>query len=470
MKRLLISLAFALCASSLAAQTTLRAGESSPVTLPLWNVLTMTGTGATCVQTRLSDTPGSGQSQGSNAISGSAVVTVGPYATVTRHTISCSVGSLVFDNAPADFVVTGGLLASDIDASDTPADEECLTYDSTGPALEWQTCGGGGLADGDYGDVTVSGTGAAIAIDADSVALGTDTTGGYASSATEAGEANTLAPAVVIEGATADAYEGNVVFTDPTADWTWTWSGTGGVSGVPSITGGASGSSTLTLDGDSTVTGNVTVSGAGQVSPGGGVYIRTDQAISNNAALQVGAAGTLYFMACNGPCTGTGSDGSVVVAASDLQIYTIGQGISFEGTDDTFETRLVATDATADRTITAPDASGTIVLAESASYTIPSAIVAKSTVVTAAGDYNVGSLDYVVVMNKTVAAATTVNLPGSPSTGRTIIVKDGKGDAAANNVTVIPATGTIDGAATIVISTNYGSVAFIYNGSQWNVF
>lgn len=321
MKRLLISLAFALCASSLAAQTTLRAGESSPVTLPLWNVLTMTGTGATCVQTRLSDTPGSGQSQGSNAISGSAVVTVGPYATVTRHTISCSVGSLVFDNAPAAFVVTGGLLASDIDASDTPADEECLTYDSTGPALEWQTCGsGGGLTDGDYGDVAVSGSGTVLTVEsgtattagalaanggnctAGSYPLGVDASGAAESCTAVAGtEASALAPAVVIEGATADAYEGNVVFTDPTADWTWTWSGTGGVSGVPSITGGTSGSSTLTLDGDSSVSGAVTIGADGSLtSPNGTAAVPSVMGADADSGIFFADSGTSVRITKNG--------------------------------------------------------------------------------------------------------------------------------------------------------------------------
>jgi hypothetical protein len=56
--------------------------------------------------------------------------------------------------------------------------------------------------------------------------------------------------------------------------------------------------------------------------------------------------------------------------------------------------------------------------------------------------------------------------------GRRIAVKDGKGDAGVNNITVSPdgATATtIDGAATQVISTNYGVCEVIYSGVEWSV-
>lgn len=90
-------------------------------------------------------------------------------------------------------------------------------------------------------------------------------------------------------------------------------------------------------------------------------------------------------------------------------------------------------------------------------------------VVTAAGAVTVATSDYVVVVNKTSGAATTVNLPSSPSTGDCYIVKDGKGDAVTNNLTLTPASGNIDGASTFVMKVNYESITVVYNGTQWNI-
>ena len=43
-------------------------------------------------------------------------------------------------------ITNGTILPADVDdGADTPADEECLTYEATGTVFEWQACGGGGF-------------------------------------------------------------------------------------------------------------------------------------------------------------------------------------------------------------------------------------------------------------------------------------------------------------------------------------
>lgn len=90
-------------------------------------------------------------------------------------------------------------------------------------------------------------------------------------------------------------------------------------------------------------------------------------------------------------------------------------------------------------------------------------------VVTAAGAITGVVTDGVVVVNKGSGAATAVTMPASPFTNEEFIVKDGKGDAATNNITITPAAGTIDGGANTVIATAYGCAGFKYNGTQWNL-
>jgi hypothetical protein len=75
----------------------------------------------------------------------------------------------------------------------------------------------------------------------------------------------------------------------------------------------------------------------------------------------------------------------------------------------------------------------------------------------------------IVVINKTVAGATTVTLPASPAANQQVTIKDGLGDSATNNITINGNGKTIDGSSTKVISTNYNSYTLVYNGTQWNI-
>lgn len=76
------------------------------------------------------------------------------------------------------------------------------------------------------------------------------------------------------------------------------------------------------------------------------------------------------------------------------------------------------------------------------------------------------------ITDTTVARA--VNLPqiSSLGSGWRLIVKDGSGGAGTNNITLNAFAGDlIDGAATFVINTNYGSVTIYSNNTagQWRV-
>lgn len=76
--------------------------------------------------------------------------------------------------------------------------------------------------------------------------------------------------------------------------------------------------------------------------------------------------------------------------------------------------------------------------------------------------------DRYVITKLTVPGAVAVTLP-TGVTGQEVTIIDGTGDAGANNITVSPASGTINGAATYVINANYGKATFVYDGTQWLV-
>ncbi|WP_145201428.1 hypothetical protein [Sphingobium sp. B2] len=89
------------------------------------------------------------------------------------------------------------------------------------------------------------------------------------------------------------------------------------------------------------------------------------------------------------------------------------------------------------------------------------------TIVTSGASYVIGTNDKVVVVRKSSGSATAVTLPASPATGQTIIIKDGKGDAAVNPITITALAGTIDGATSSVISANRGVARLTYDGTEW---
>lgn len=80
---------------------------------------------------------------------------------------------------------------------------------------------------------------------------------------------------------------------------------------------------------------------------------------------------------------------------------------------------------------------------------------------------------YAVLASDDVIAITsggTVTLEASPSSGRTVKIKDSTGIASGSNITISGNGHNIDGASTYIIAINYGEVQLIYTGTQWSIF
>lgn len=90
-------------------------------------------------------------------------------------------------------------------------------------------------------------------------------------------------------------------------------------------------------------------------------------------------------------------------------------------------------------------------------------------IITASGNVTVQNDDYVITVNKTVPEITTVTLPASPSTSRSIIVKDGAGNSGSFNITISGNGKTIDGAASYILNGAYQNIEMIFNGTEWNI-
>ena len=225
---------------------------------------------------------------------------------------------------------------------------------STGALLDIQDHSGASLF-----TVGSSGTVTNISVAAGSIDLGTDTTGDYVQ-ALNAGTGvaitnNTgegaiptiaigqsigttdspsfinvnLSGSLVIEGSTADAYETTLQVVDPTADRTVTLQD---ASGTVALLG------SIALGSDTT--GNY----MSDLTQGTGVTVTHTPGEGSTATIAIGQA----------------------IGTSDSPTFnnvTLSSSLVFEGTTvDEYETSLSPTNPTADRSITLPDASGTVAL------------------------------------------------------------------------------------------------------------
>ena len=109
------------------------------------------------------------------------------------------------------------------------------------------------------------------------------------------------------------------------------------------------------------------------------------------------------------------------------------------------------------------DSNPTLIPVKSSSGNIYSAI-RSATNISLSSDTN--DRRYVGITDTSAPRSVTFN--ANPSLNQVTTVKDESGGALINNITVnTPGSETIDGAASYVINTNYGSMSFIYDGSNY---
>jgi hypothetical protein len=234
-----------------------------------------------------------------------------------------------------------------------------------------------GSATNNSGNLIIkSGTTTAATFDGANVTLaGTVASGAITSSGTITGTQAILSNAspLVFEGASADSFETTIAVTDPTADRTLT---------LPDATDTLVGRATTDTLTNKTLTtpviaeidsaGNFTVDAATDIildADGGDVFLKdagtTYGSLTNTGGNLIIKSGTTTAMTMSGANVTiagnlTVSGSTTTVDSSTVNLQT---GFVFEGsTADSFETTLVATDPTADRTLTLPDLTGTVSL------------------------------------------------------------------------------------------------------------
>lgn len=116
-------------------------------------------------------------------------------------------------------------------------------------------------------------------------------------------------------------------------------------------------------------------------------------------------------------------------------------------------------------TVTPTTGTGANVITVSSSGVVPLAVrIAVATPVTV-----VAATDEVVSVEVPGPVAVAVNLPAGV-TGQVFYIKDGLGLATpATPITITPAAGTIDGAATATINAPFGSLTLVYSGVEWKL-
>ena len=95
----------------------------------------------------------------------------------------------------------------------------------------------------------------------------------------------------------------------------------------------------------------------------------------------------------------------------------------------------------------------------------PAAPLTVPVTITTTTPYTALPSDYVIGVN--VAGPSVIDLPSSP-TGTIYYIKDVSGNALINTIT-IQDVALIDGSSNAVINSDYGSLTFVFNGTEWSL-
>lgn len=161
--------------------------------------------------------------------------------------------------------------------------------------------------------------------------------------------------------------------------------------------------------------------------------------------------------------TNTGMDIAITGAAGqDFDLVNTGGSVNITATENVSDAIVINASGAA---------SGLSLDAGTSGITFGTGLVVSVTSVAAAATpYALLGTDYFVTTD-TTGGVLTITLPAAPATGRMVVVYDGVGQAAANNVTIdgngksIAFAGTAAG--TKLLNTAYESATLVYNGTLW---
>ena len=172
-----------------------------------------------------------------------------------------------------------------------------------------------------------------------------------------------------------------------------------------------------------------------------------------------------YPLTING--TGIGEIDTSIISVAGASVLSVGAGADMYLVNSSLRSLIAAT-ASGAGTIRYSNLSLDKVTITSTNQTplvsIPGTIQVKTP-----GAYPYTTVPQDGLIKVDTSAAQTIIPRASPETGEQYIIKDTVGSAAANNITITPSGKNIDGAASYVINTNYGSVTICYNGSEWSI-